>query len=395
LIGTYEDWTTYQKENKLLILEYSTIFEYMLLLNVTAMQLGAFGKNALFYLAAAVSDFYVPWDKLSDHKIQSGSGPLQLQLEQVPKVLGVLRNVWVTDAFLCGFKLETDPNLLLTKAYQSLEGYNLNVVIANELATRKRKVTCCYLAGGGGSGKVAGANSGGIVAVDDSAILGEHSTAEGAVAAAARGAAGVASVGRAKTDILMSPRFLCIEEPLVAFVAAEHRNFRDGVDASREEHWRHRIFDPRRPLAATLLREENERVLLREGSGSKGEEAEARVKRKRVQGPHVGVPVRGKDGLKAGIDGVEIPKRAKTAYLFFCEARRGKLKRENPQWSMVEITRELGSIWKGMPEAEKKEFQDQSQQDNVRFQQESEQYLSKLRRRTQERAAQGTRLPKS
>jgi len=105
--------------------------------------------------------------------------------------------------------------------------------------------------------------------------------------------------------------------------------------------------------------------------------------------------VRGKDGLKAGIDGVEIPKRAKTAYLFFCEARRGKLKRENPQWSMVEITRELGSIWKGMPEAEKKEFQDQSQQDNVRFQQESEQYLSKLRRRTQERAAQGTRLPKS
>ncbi len=65
-----------------LILEYTTIFEYMLLLNVTAMQLGAFGKNALFYLAAAVSDFYIPWDKLSDHKIQSGTGPLSLQVRQ-------------------------------------------------------------------------------------------------------------------------------------------------------------------------------------------------------------------------------------------------------------------------------------------------------------------------
>ena len=54
------------------------------------------GRYGLVYLAAAVSDFYTPWSKLPEHKIQSGKlhgasaeqEGLALALEPVPKMLG-------------------------------------------------------------------------------------------------------------------------------------------------------------------------------------------------------------------------------------------------------------------------------------------------------------------
>lgn len=33
---------------------------------------------AMFYLAAAVSDFYIPASEMPEHKIQSSNGPLQV-----------------------------------------------------------------------------------------------------------------------------------------------------------------------------------------------------------------------------------------------------------------------------------------------------------------------------
>jgi hypothetical protein len=44
-----------------------------------------YSSSVLFYLAAAVSDFYVPWDELVEHKIQSsgGNGNLTLHLAKV------------------------------------------------------------------------------------------------------------------------------------------------------------------------------------------------------------------------------------------------------------------------------------------------------------------------
>lgn len=40
---------------------------------------------AMFYLAAAVSDFYIPASEMPEHKIQSSNGPLQVS-EQIPKI---------------------------------------------------------------------------------------------------------------------------------------------------------------------------------------------------------------------------------------------------------------------------------------------------------------------
>ena len=41
-------------------------------------------------LAAAVSDFYIPFEKMAVHKIDSANG-LELKLENVPKMLGKIK----------------------------------------------------------------------------------------------------------------------------------------------------------------------------------------------------------------------------------------------------------------------------------------------------------------
>ncbi|KAM0909983.1 hypothetical protein ACQ4PT_014471 [Festuca glaucescens] len=95
------------------------------------------GHHGMFYLAAAVSDLYVPWESMAKHKIESAGGPLNMQLSQVPKMLFILRNHWAPSAFCVSFKLETDPDILLQKAEMALRKYGMNVVVANELANYK------------------------------------------------------------------------------------------------------------------------------------------------------------------------------------------------------------------------------------------------------------------
>lgn len=124
----------------LLKLPFTTIFEYLQILQLIANSINDFGSHGMFYLAAAVSDFYVPWESMAEHKIQSASGPLDMRLSQVPKMLSVLRNDWAPVAFCISFKLETDIDILLKKAESALRKYKMNAVVANELLTRKEKV---------------------------------------------------------------------------------------------------------------------------------------------------------------------------------------------------------------------------------------------------------------
>ncbi|KAF7829891.1 phosphopantothenate--cysteine ligase 2-like [Senna tora] len=124
----------------LLKLPYSTIFEYLQMLQMVAISVRCLGPRAMFYLAAAVSDYYVPWKDMVEHKIQSGSLLLDVKLIQVPKMLSVVRNEWAPSAFCISFKLETDSNILLNKADKALENYKMHAVVANELSTRKEEV---------------------------------------------------------------------------------------------------------------------------------------------------------------------------------------------------------------------------------------------------------------
>ncbi|KAM5320275.1 phosphopantothenate--cysteine ligase isoform 9-T16 [Glossophaga mutica] len=66
-----------------LAVEFTTLADYLHLLQAAAQALNPLGPSAMFYLAAAVSDFYVPVSEMPEHKIQSSGGPLQgeVQLE--------------------------------------------------------------------------------------------------------------------------------------------------------------------------------------------------------------------------------------------------------------------------------------------------------------------------
>uniref|UniRef100_M8BER6 DNA/pantothenate metabolism flavoprotein C-terminal domain-containing protein n=1 Tax=Aegilops tauschii TaxID=37682 RepID=M8BER6_AEGTA len=139
-------------EGLLLKLPFTTIFEYLQLLQLVSTAMNCLEHHGMFYCAAAVSDFYVPWESMAKHKIQSAGGPLNMQLNQVPKMLFILRNHWAPSAFCVSFKhtdshcpqcvpaklqLETDPDILIQKAEAALRKYGMNVVVANELANYK------------------------------------------------------------------------------------------------------------------------------------------------------------------------------------------------------------------------------------------------------------------
>ncbi|KAL5569205.1 hypothetical protein UlMin_025780 [Ulmus minor] len=115
-------------------------FPFLMMLRMITLSMRPLGPQAVFYLAAAVSDFYVPWERMAVHKIQSASGPLNMQLAQVPKMLAVLRKDWASMAFCISFKLETDSKILLEKVDAALNKYKMHMVVANELSNRKEEV---------------------------------------------------------------------------------------------------------------------------------------------------------------------------------------------------------------------------------------------------------------
>lgn len=143
------------KSNRmLLLLPFTTVTEYLFELKALATLMQPLGDRAMFYLAAAVSDFFIPHDRMEEHKIQSSEQPdvqpseqpsqgkqLVINLDPVPKFLSTLVSSWApSGSMIVSFKLETDPDLLLSKAQQSLDRYHHDLVIGNLLMTRKWEV---------------------------------------------------------------------------------------------------------------------------------------------------------------------------------------------------------------------------------------------------------------
>jgi phosphopantothenate---cysteine ligase (ATP) len=129
-----------QHKDNLLLVDFFSVSEYLYLLLEISSQLKSFKRASLLYLCAAVSDFYLPLDDQSQHKISSASG-LNLHLHPVPKILGILKSQACPDAFIVSFKLETDEKKVIEKARESLKSYGQNLVVANCLATRNKLVT--------------------------------------------------------------------------------------------------------------------------------------------------------------------------------------------------------------------------------------------------------------
>jgi phosphopantothenate-cysteine ligase len=161
MIDVYRKYQAAKKDNLLLILSFVTITEYLWELREVAKLMQPLGHKALFYLAAAVSDFFVPHDRMVEHKIQSNEEfshqedpnsnakrpaartegkSLIIDLEPVPKFLKALVDGWAPEAMIVSFKLETDPSILVTKAKYALDKYSHHLVIGNLLSTRKWEV---------------------------------------------------------------------------------------------------------------------------------------------------------------------------------------------------------------------------------------------------------------
>ena len=130
-----------QLTNSLLLVPFTTVNQYLYTLKSVLTILQGVGSKALFYLAAAVSDFFLPSSRMPTHKIQAQpSGKLVVDLEQVPKFLRRLVDLWAPLAMIVSFKLETDTKLLTKKARQALQRYQHQLVIGNLLQTRKSEV---------------------------------------------------------------------------------------------------------------------------------------------------------------------------------------------------------------------------------------------------------------
>lgn len=130
-----------KSSRSLLPIPFTTVNQYLYTLRSIAETLKKINSDALFYLAAAVSDFFLPSSRLPKHKIQAQpSGRLIVDLEAVPKFLRRLVDSWAPQAMIVSFKLETDNSILIHKATGALHRYHHQLVIGNLLQTRKQEV---------------------------------------------------------------------------------------------------------------------------------------------------------------------------------------------------------------------------------------------------------------
>jgi len=136
-----EDLTHANQQQLLLNIEFTTIDEYIFWLEKIVKQISVLNERCLFFSAAAVSDFYLK--KMAEHKIQSSSGPLNLQLDVVPKFVPILKKEWLPNGMIITFKLETDDDILFKKINVHLVNYNVDLVIGNILGKHRDQVVIC------------------------------------------------------------------------------------------------------------------------------------------------------------------------------------------------------------------------------------------------------------
>jgi phosphopantothenate-cysteine ligase len=169
MLKVLRQYNSAKEKNLLLTLPFTTINDYLFVLREIAQLMRPLGPSGLLYLAAAVSDFFVPPERMVEHKIQStnatdtaakqadneeeevfdnfDSSPavprskrLIVDLDPVPKFLKNLVDGWTPEGMIVSFKLETDPEILVHKAQYSLDRYQHHLVIGNLLSTRKWEI---------------------------------------------------------------------------------------------------------------------------------------------------------------------------------------------------------------------------------------------------------------
>ncbi|KAL7441912.1 hypothetical protein ACHAXH_008295, partial [Discostella pseudostelligera] len=165
--STLRNYKRIKRQGLLLTIEFTTVDDYLHKLQLCSEAIQICGSLALVYLTAAVSDFFIPEEKRTLHKIQSRDYGIQssststirkdskvtengaqiqpdntltMTLYPVTKVIPTLRRIWCPHAFVVSFKLETDASILRQKSVLAMEKNDVHLVIGNELTTRYEKV---------------------------------------------------------------------------------------------------------------------------------------------------------------------------------------------------------------------------------------------------------------
>ena len=132
-----------KSKNLLYSVSFVTVFDYLFLLRGIAQLMNgspergpSVGPRGLYYLAAAVSDFFLPQQKMvslaqtqyhfasdcctkSEHKIQSGKGSLVIEMDQVPKILSHVVKDWGAEGMVVSFKVNQPDGLVLQRTLTS------------------------------------------------------------------------------------------------------------------------------------------------------------------------------------------------------------------------------------------------------------------------------------
>ncbi|EAK87868.1 phosphopantothenoylcysteine synthetase [Cryptosporidium parvum Iowa II] len=137
--------------DRMFLMEFGSVHEYFNGVDYITSHCTEFPGNFIFFLAAAVSDFYIPENLLPKNKISSSSG-ISLDLENEPKTPSITLELYSTPkyaryirnklplCFLVLFKLETEYEILFKKSDNLLKICDANVICANLLQDRRDHV---------------------------------------------------------------------------------------------------------------------------------------------------------------------------------------------------------------------------------------------------------------
>lgn len=131
----------YEKySNNIVYIDYYDVETYLELYEYISKKVSIFGKRSIIFLAAAVSDFYIPKEKISEDKIQSNGEELTIKLFPIKKEINKIKTEWSPNSFLISFKLETDKDILFQKATKAIIKTKSDLIVANLLQTRYKVV---------------------------------------------------------------------------------------------------------------------------------------------------------------------------------------------------------------------------------------------------------------
>jgi structure-specific recognition protein 1 len=100
-------------------------------------------------------------------------------------------------------------------------------------------------------------------------------------------------------------------------------------------------------------------------------ESETKPKKKASVSAAASVPSSPKPKKKKKKEG---PKRALTSFIYFSNAKRGEIKAQHPEFSIGDVAKELGLLWKAVTPQDKEPYEAMAREDKLRYQRELEEF---------------------